>query len=288
MRPKFAALLSALDRFLQPISSGLENPGRAGGGSGESRESLWNDDIGSDFHGKPRLMSVTPMPANPHDFRRADRLRGLIIVGLVFVLCLLISMWAKRRARPEVSLPPAPPTTVGIIGFPKLVDAVKNLPEARSLTPRNLLRSITADAVTSDGHVDVTTGGRVRYSFQSAAGQGPQAAREPGTLARRPYCGKQSVEIGKAGIVAAPDSPEASCAPHPSDPLPEPHCTLADVWAFAVARGVDKNRIAHIEYYRASAGPAWRFEAGGGRNRFSLYGDCKRELDAREAVNIAP
>ena len=233
-------------------------------------------------------MSVMPVPANPLDFRRADRLRGLIIVGLTFTLCLLISVWAKRRARPEVSQPPAPPSTVGIVGFPAHVDPVKTLPAARVLTPRNLLRGISADAVSSDGHVDVTGGSRVRYSFQSAAGQGPQPVREPGTLARRPYCGRQGVEIGKAGIAAEPDSPDARCAPHPSDPLPEPHCSFSDVWAFAIAHGIDKNRVAHIEYYRASAGPAWRFEAGGGRNRFSLYGDCKRELDAREAVNIAP
>jgi hypothetical protein len=233
-------------------------------------------------------MSVYPVSSKPHDFRRTDRLRGLVIVGVTFVLCLLISVWAKRRARPEPSVAPGPPTTAGIVGFPKQVDAVKTLPAARALTPRNLLRSIAADAVSSDGNVDVTDGGRVRYSFQSSAGQGPQPAREPGTLARRPYCGKQTVELGKAGLAVELDSADASCSPHPSDPLPEPHCSLADIWAFALARGVAKDRRAHIEYYRASAGPAWRFEAGGGRNRFSLYGDCKRELDAREAANIAP
>jgi hypothetical protein len=233
-------------------------------------------------------MSVYPVPSKPFDFRRADRLRGLVIVGLTFVLCLLISVWAKRRARPEPSVPPGPPTTAGIVGFPKQVDVVKTLAAARSLTPRNLLRSIAADAVSSDGNVDVTGGGRVRYSFQSAAGQGPQPAREPGTLARRPYCGKQTVELGKAGLAVELDSADASCSPHPNDPLPEPHCSLSDIWAFALARGVAKDRLAHIEYYRASAGPAWRFEAGGGRNRFSLYGDCKRELDGREAANIAP
>jgi hypothetical protein len=233
-------------------------------------------------------MSLQPFPVRMPDLRRADRLRGLLIVGTAFVLCLFVSVWAKRRARPEVSAPPAPPTTVGIVGFPKQVDVVKTLPAARALTPRNLLRGIVAEAVASDGHVDVTNAGRVRYSFQSAAGQGPQPAREPGTLARRSYCGRQAVDIGKTGLVAEVDSPDASCSPHPSDPLPEPHCTLANIWAVALARGVDNSREAHIEYYRASAGPAWRFEAGGGRNRFAVYGDCKRELDGREAINIAP
>jgi len=233
-------------------------------------------------------MSLYPVPAKLPDFRRADRLRGLVIVGLTFVLCLLLSVWAKRRARPELSVPPAPPTTVGIVGFPNQVDVVKTLAQARTLTPRTLLRGIAADGVKSAGYVDVTSTGRVRYSFQSASGQGPQPAREPGTLARHPYCGRQTVDLGKSGLVAEVDSPDASCSPHPSDPLPEPHCTLADVWAFAIARGVDKKREAHIEYYRAVAGPAWRFEAGGGFNRFSLYGDCKRELDARDAAAVAP
>ncbi|HWZ92760.1 MAG TPA: hypothetical protein VNW92_28035, partial [Polyangiaceae bacterium] len=181
-------------------------------------------------------MSVYPVPAKTPDFRRADRLRGLVTVSLAFVLCLLISVWAKRRARPEVSLPPGPPTTVGVVGFPQRVDVVKTLPAARALTPRGMLRNIAADSVASDGAVDVSGIGHVRYSFQSAPGQGPQPVREPGTLARRPYCGKQSVDIGKTGLVAEPDSPDASCSPRASDPLPEPRCTLADIWAFAAAR----------------------------------------------------
>jgi hypothetical protein len=231
-------------------------------------------------------MSVQPASFLALDTRRADRLRGLLIVGLAFVLCLLISVWAKRRARPQVSVPPGPPTTVGIAGFPKQVDVVKTLSRARELTPRNLLRGITADVVASDGSVDATKGGHVRYSFQSSAGEGPQPTREPGTLARRPYCGRQNVDIDKAGLAVELDNADASCAPRPSDPLPEPHCTPADLWAYAAKRGVEKTRVAHIEYYRATAGPAWRFEAGGGHNRFTLYGDCKRELDSREAVNI--
>ena len=238
------------------------------------------------------VYSISPRSAGSAktlDYRRADRIRGLIIVGLTFVLCLLISVWAKKRARPEVSAPPRPATTVGVSGFPEHVDVIKTLPQARALTPRSLLRGIVADGVDSTGTVDVRSAGRVRYSFQSAPGQGPQPAREPGTLARRPYCGRQGVNVGSVGIVAEPDSPDAACSAQPSDPLPEPHCTLADVWAFAAtAHNVDKTRRAHIEYYRSSAGPAWRFEAGGGHNRFSLYGDCKRELDAREAVNITP
>jgi hypothetical protein len=233
-------------------------------------------------------MSLFPFSLKTPDLRRADRMRGLIIVGLTFVLCLLVSVWAKRRARPEVSAPPAPPTTVGVVGFPQHVDVVKTLASARLLTPRGLLRGISADFVTTDGLVDVSDTGRARYSFQSAAGQGPQPPREPGTLARRPYCGRQSVSVGKAGLLAETDEADASCSPYPSDPLPEPRCTLLDIWTYAAAHGMAKGHVAHIEYYRAKAGPAWRFESAGGQNRFALYGDCKRELDPHEAVAVAP
>ena len=228
-----------------------------------------------------------PDPARIARQRRMDRLRGLVIVGLTFVLCLLISVWAKRRSLPVSSAPPGPPSPLGVVGFPNAVDPVKSLARARQISQRNLLRSITADSVKSDGTVDVSTGsGRIRYAFQSNAGEGPEPPRQPDTLARHPFCGRQSINVLKEGMVAEPDAADSACAPHPTDPLPEPHCSLADVWAHALGRGVPKERLAHIEYYRASAGPAWRFETNHGRGHFVLYGDCQRELDAKEAANI--
>jgi hypothetical protein len=107
-------------------------------------------------------------------------------------------------------------------------------------------------------------------------------------LARRPSCGRQNIDIRRDGIVADPDAADTICSPHPVDPLPEPRCTFADVWLRALARGVPKERFAHIEYYRSSAGPAYRFEAPHPRGRFSVYGDCQRELEPKDALNIAP
>jgi hypothetical protein len=231
----------------------------------------------------------SPDPARIARYRQTDRLRGLVIVGVTFVLCLLISVWAKRRSLPVLSVPPGPPSSVGVVGFPTAVDAVKTLARARQISQRNLLRSISADGVKSDGTVDVSQpNGRIRYSFQSNAGEGPEPPRQPDTLARHPYCGRQSINVHKEGLVAEPDAADTICSPKPTDPLPEPHCSLADIWAHASNRGVPKDRVAHIEYYRSTAGPAWRFEAPHSRGRFVLYGDCKRELDAKEAVSIAP
>ena len=109
--------------------------------------------------------------------------------------------------------------------------------------------------------------------------------REPGTLARRNYCGRQNVDVRVDGLAADVDAADAACALHPPDPLPDPRCSLADVWARALARGVTKDRLAHIEYYRASGGPAFRFEAP--HARFTLSEDCKREFEGREAANLA-
>ena len=86
------------------------------------------------------------------------------------------------------------------------VDAVATLSSARKLTKRPALRGIVLDGVQSDGTVDVSEGpGRVRYTFQSAAGQGAQPAREPGTLPKRITCGKQNVVLRKEGLVAEAD-----------------------------------------------------------------------------------
>src|SRR6185369_1854721 len=142
-------------------------------------------------------------------------------------------------------------STLGLVGFPNAIVPTQTLARARELTPRNLLRAITAESVKSDGTVDVASAnGRVRYQFQYAPGEGPEPAREPGTLARRQSCGRQNVEVRRDGIVADPDAADTICSPHPVDPLPEPRCTFADVWARALARGVPKERFARIEYYR--------------------------------------
>src|SRR6478735_1892620 len=189
-------------------------------------------------------MSAYPNPAQSPDLlpdsgritrhRQTDRLRGLIILGLTFVLCLAISIWAKRRSLPVLSTPPGPPSPVGVVGFPSAVDAVKTLARARQISQRNLLRGLTADGVKSDGTIDVgAPNGRIRYSFQSNVGEGPEPPRLPDTLARHPYCGRQGINVHKEGIVAEIDAPDAICSPHPADPLPEPHCSLADVWAHA-------------------------------------------------------
>jgi hypothetical protein len=216
---------------------------------------------------------------------RKDRVVGLLIVAVAFCGALALSWWAKLESRPETSELPGPPTTEGLVGYPSKLDPVQVLQVARTLTKRTALRGFVAEAVRSDGTVDVSEGpGRVRYLFQSAPGDGPQPPREPGRLPRRLYCGKQTVHLRTEGLVADPDLADYPCPAGYKDPLPEPRCGPRDVWLHAVERGAPPERLARIEYYRSAVGPAWRFELPGTHYRFSLYGDCGRRLSRHEAV----
>jgi hypothetical protein len=216
-------------------------------------------------------------------------LLGLVIVAVSFMLCLALSIWAKEKSRPETSEPPGPPTIVGIIGYPNAVDGVETLAAARKLTRRPALRGIVFEGVSSDGTIDVTEGpGRARYTFQSEAGQGAQPDREPGTLPKRVTCGRQDVVLRKEGLAAEPDQADYPCPAGGVEALPEPQCPARTLWKLARRRKIPSDRPAHIEYFRSKAGPAWRFEILGSSHRFTVYGDCKRELSGADAAGTIP
>lgn len=225
------------------------------------------------------------------DSRRRDRVQGLFIVAMAFVVSIFISLWAKRKSEPERALPPEPASPERIQGWPNAVDPVQNLPRARELTRRLLFRGFVAEGVRSDGTVDLSqpgTGNNVRYSFQSPDGHGPQPPREPGLVPRRDLCGRQSVRIRELGVYAEPDQPEVVCSLTHGDPLPDPGCSLGEVWQAAIERGVPKDALARIQFYRAAAGPAFRFQLLNNTSTFTLYGDCERELGHEEAVGHVP
>jgi hypothetical protein len=232
----------------------------------------------------------SPSPPPAAETRRRDRIQGLLIVAVAFFISLLISVWAKRRSEPEPSVPPAPATTERIQGWPSAVDPVENLARARELTRRLLFRGFVAEGVKSDGTVDLSqpTGSNVRYSFQSPQGHGPQPPRETGIVPRRDLCGRQSVRIREVGIYAEPDQSEVVCSSAHGEPLPDPGCSLSEIWKEAIARGVSREGLARIQFYRASAGPAFRFQLMDGTSTFTLYGDCERELDHAEAGGHVP
>lgn len=217
-----------------------------------------------------------------------DRTTGLLIVAVAFVASLCLSWWARNVSAPRAP-DLEPPTTEGLVGFPKGVDPVASLDGASAVSFRDELRGIAASGVTKEGTVDMTLpGARVRYVFTSARGEGPQPERPPGTLPRRNFCGKQSVQVKEAGLVAEPDVAAYPCSGLRGDSLPAPRCGPKEVWQHALGKGAPADLRATVEYYRSSVGPAWRFEIPGTPHRFSLYGDCGRELTPTEASGSIP
>lgn len=219
--------------------------------------------------------------------RLRDRNTGLFIVGVAFVASLGISFWARTKATSGAEAP-APPTTTGITGFPAAVDAVGALELARTLTVRTQLRGVNLTGARSDGTVDVSKPGTaIRYTFSSPRGEGPQPPRPPGTMPKRQHCGRQVVHVKNDGMVAEQDRADAPCIDR-GDPLPTPRCGPKDVWQYAISKGAPPNGIATIDYYRAQAGPAWKFEIPGSPYHYVLYGDCGRELAGAEASGTPP
>jgi hypothetical protein len=98
------------------------------------------------------------------------------------------------------------------------------------------------------------------------------------------YCGKQNLHLRREGMVADPDIVDYPCPARHTDALPDPRCGPREVWQHAIQKGAQPDRLARVEYYRSRVGPAWRFELPGTRHRFSLYGDCGRELRASDAI----
>lgn len=223
------------------------------------------------------------------DPRQKDQRMGLLIVGVAFAAGLSISWWARTKSNPAGVAERSPPVTDGIAGFPHRVEAVAALDRARSVSRRNQLRGIAMWGVASDGTVDVSEAGhRIRYVFSSNRGEGPQPPRPPGTLPRRDTCGKQNVHVTADGMSADPDQPAYPCSSIRADPLPDPRCTVKDLWAEAIKRGAPAERRASIEYYRAAAGPAWRFDIPGSWHTMVLYGDCERELTGADTYGSVP
>jgi hypothetical protein len=135
---------------------------------------------------------------------------------------------------------------------------------------------------------------RLRFSFQSLPGRGPQPHRTGGTLPVRSYCGRQNVQVGRAGLSTSPDHPETTCPRDDPRALPLPDsCDLKDVWRVAAKqRGFPAKGTADIEYFWARIGPAYRFagkDQKGKTQRFTLSArDCKTLLSGADQRGTVP
>lgn len=209
---------------------------------------------------------------------------GFSIIFVAFSAALIISWKASEAVRPNVARPPAAPTMEGLAGFPSRVDPLLTLGVARELSERAQLRRLLAAGVASDGTVDLAhPRGNIRYDFDSAPGEGPEPPRPAGTVRHARFCGRRFVNVEREGIYASPDEPRAPCRPSSGEPLPEPRCSLAQLWSVARERGAPPDGRAVIEYFRAHDGPAWRFSLPEAQVHFTMFGDCERELTGKAA-----
>jgi hypothetical protein len=78
------------------------------------------------------------------------------------------------------------------------------------------------------------------------------------------------------------------CATKEKEALPDPKCSLKQVWDHALKMGAQKKRHARIEYYQSESGPAYRFNMPGTKYRFSLASDCVREIKGKDAIGAVP
>jgi hypothetical protein len=218
-----------------------------------------------------------------------DRVAGFSILAVVFCAALVISWKASQAVRPNLAPEPGPPTSEGLAGFPERVDPLATLLLAEGLTERTQLRRIVATSVASDGTVDLRQPrANIRYEFDSAPGEGPEAPRPAGTVRQGHFCGRQTVQVKAEGIAAEADQPRATCRAGVGEPLPEPRCGPRELWALALQRGAPPGGRAVIEYYRSQEGPAWRFNLQPSRTHFTMYGDCEHELTGDAARAVGP
>lgn len=225
--------------------------------------------------------SVRPVGEQPPPDK--DRVLGLGLIAASFVVALGLSWRAKESAMPRLAVPPAPPSSDGIVGFPKAVDPLPLLDRAKQLTERDQLVGVSLSGVKDDGTIDVSLGGTGRFVYRSLEGQGAEPPREYGELAARKYCGFQIVALSQSGLGALPDVSDADCK-RAIEPLPPPTCGAQAVWATAKQRGADVTQTATIEYYRANAGPAWFFQSG--TVTLWLGADCTKLLSSEEGRGL--
>ena len=238
----------------------------------------------------PSTSSVaTAAPPDGTPPAKRDRVAGFSIILVAFAAALVISWKASDAVKPNIAPPPEPPTSEGLAGYPGRVDPVLTLATARDLTQRQQLRRIVISGVAPDGTVDLERpNAAIRYEFDSAQGEGPEAPRPAGTVRSMHYCGRQTVNVKREGIVADPDQPRAPCRANAGAPLPEPRCNLDRLWTMARDRGAPATGHASVENFRAQEGPAWRLSLPEGKVSFTLFGDCERELRGKEARPVSP
>jgi hypothetical protein len=226
----------------------------------------------------PKAAAAPENPPNPR-----DRAVGLGLIAVSFVVALAISARSKEASMPVLATEPLAPSVAGIAGFPSSIKPLSLIAAAAELTPREQLVGVAISGAKPDGTIDVQATAHARFVFRSPEGQGPEPAREYGELSLKKYCGFQLVHLNNAGLGAAADVSNADCK-RAIEVLPQPSCSVEQLWELGKQKGADPHVTATIEYYRAASGPAWWFESGA--VSFAVGADCTKVLSDEERAGI--
>jgi hypothetical protein len=243
------------------------------------------------------MSSAGPLLTDPTYLDLKDRFSGLVILVGAMACCLALSLWAREVARPESQLKASPATLRGIVGWPHAVDALGTLDAARRSSRPRELRQIILDGVKSDGTIDVVTGpGELTYLFHNGIRKPAPKVPDAGTPAEKPkksdkadkvlQCPRQVVRVRRDGLDPQSELKQNRCPDSDYEPLPIPACGPRELWARALELGASIRQLAHMEYYRSKAGPAWKMSFSGNRFHVALTSDCRRDLTPAEAVAV--
>lgn len=247
-----------------------------------------------------QMSSAGPILSDPRYLELKDRFAGILVLVGAMAACVCFSFWAKEVARPELLLRRVPVTTRGIVGWPHAVDALATLEAARRSSRPRELRQITLEGVKSDGTIDVVTGpGSLTYLFHNGvkkpkpkkpndSAKPEKSKLEKSKAERPPHCPRQVVRVRHDGLDPQSELKDDRCSDVSGgyEPLPIPSCGPKQLWARAIAKGASIQQLAHIEYYRSKAGPAWKMSLPRDRMQIAVSSDCQRELDRLQAAAI--
>jgi hypothetical protein len=212
------------------------------------RTELSSDDAESD---KDKNKGSDPTPSKAPEAKTADPggpgSVGVYAIGAVFFAAIVLLV---LRSSPSRSPDPAA-ALAQIPGAPHAVDPVALIPMARqkALVPKSLV-SIEARYVGSNGLVDLDAKGymgSISYTFGETPPEPPPDPSIPvgAPQPSRPMPTQARVRLDRAGLQEEPVLIGFSSAA-----VPDPKCSLADVWKAAREAGAPEGAVAVVTYKR--------------------------------------
>jgi hypothetical protein len=207
----------------------------------------------------------TPEPAAA---RSSEASRAAWVVGAVVVVAAIAIYFASRGPAPAAVEP-----------VPDTYDPSAELARARAsaldagLPSNGTLVSIKIDYATSDGLIHVhDTHYEARAELEFASPPAPVIPPDPSAPLGAPrHDPGRSFDFDRSFVTVTLDHNGVTALKNAfggaigSDPIPDPHCTVAQVWSAAIAAGAPPSAVASLTYEQRFAGttlaraPRWHF-----------------------------